>query len=87
VKGRSTAALKQQNILEVKGVYASYGPVPALTDVSLYVKEYEIVTILGANGAGKTTTLNTICGILPLAQGNVFYRGQRINGIMTDKLV
>lgn len=80
-------AINQQNILEVKGVYASYGQVPALTDVSLYVKEREIVTVLGANGAGKTTTLNTIFGILPVVRGEVFFRGQRINGLKPSKLV
>ena len=49
-------AVNQQKILEIREVYANYGPVPALRDVSLHVKEREIVTLLGANGAGKTYT-------------------------------
>lgn len=78
---------KQQHILEIKKVYANYGPVPALTDVSLHVKEREIVTLLGANGAGKTTTLNTIYGVLPIVRGEVFFRGRHIKGLTPQKLV
>lgn len=80
-------AVNQEKVLEVREVYANYGPVPALTDVSLYVKEREIVTLLGANGAGKTTTLNTIYGIVPIMRGEVFFHEQRIKGLMPHKLV
>lgn len=80
-------AVNQEKVLEVREVYANYGPVPALTDVSLHVKEREIVTLLGANGAGKTTTLNTIYGIVPIVRGEVFFHEQRIKGLMPHKLV
>lgn len=80
-------AINQEKILEMREVYANYGPVPALTDVSLYVKEREIVTLLGANGAGKTTTLNTIYAVLPIVRGEVFFRGQHIKGLAPQKLV
>ena len=80
-------SVNQDKVLDVKGVYASYGPVPALTDVSLHVNEREIVTLLGANGAGKTTTLNTIYGILPMVKGDVVFKGQQIKGLTPQKLV
>ncbi len=80
-------AIDQQNILEMKGVYVNYGPVPVLTNVTLHVKEREIVTLLGVNGAGKTTTLNTIYGVLPLVRGEVFFYGQRIKRLTMRKLV
>ena len=80
-------AINQQKILEIREVYANYGPVPALRDVSLHVKEREIVTLLGANGAGKTTTLNTIYGILPIVRGEVFFDGRRVKGLTPQKLV
>ena len=49
-------------LLELEGVEARYGPVTALTEVTLGVDEGEVVAVLGANGAGKTTTLRAISG-------------------------
>lgn len=79
-------AVRREKILEVKGVYAHYGPVVALINVSLYVHEGEIVTFLGANGAGKTTTLNAIYGVMPVVRGEVTLYGQRINGLPPENL-
>ena len=44
-------------MLELSGVSASYGSVPAIHDVSIAIGEGEAVGLLGANGAGKSTTL------------------------------
>jgi branched-chain amino acid transport system ATP-binding protein len=51
-----------RTLLELDSVAAHYGPVRALHDVSLTVREGEVVAVLGANGAGKTTTLRAISG-------------------------
>ena len=51
-----------KTLLELDAVAARYGPVQALRDVSLVVREGEVVAVLGANGAGKTTTLRAISG-------------------------
>src|SRR5690606_32540190 len=68
-------------MLEVKNVSSGYGDVQVLRGVSLEVQEGEIVSIVGANGAGKTTLIRTIMGTLPLTQGEIRFRGERIDGL------
>ena len=56
-------------MLRLKNVNTYYGKVHALKNVSLYLAEGEIVTLIGANGAGKTTILNTISGVTSASGG------------------
>jgi branched-chain amino acid transport system ATP-binding protein len=63
-------------MLKVSSVGVSYGAIRALFDVSLEVKQGEIVTLLGSNGAGKTTTLRAISGLVPLVAGQIQWKGQ-----------
>jgi ABC-type branched-subunit amino acid transport system ATPase component len=50
------------------------------------VRRGEIVTLLGANGAGKTTAARAISGMVPLAAGAVWYRGERVDGRRPDQI-
>jgi len=74
-------------ILELKDVHAYYGNIHALTGVSLNVEPGEIVTLIGANGAGKSTTLKTISGLLRPRSGEIWFDGQRIDGLRADAVV
>jgi len=74
-------------MLELKGVHSFYGPIEALKGVSLNVREGEIVSLLGGNGAGKTTTLMTISGVVKTRQGEVHYKGRRIDGLRPHEIV
>ncbi len=74
-------------LLEVRDVHTYYGHIHALQGISLEVEEGEIVTLIGANGAGKTTTLNTICGILQPARGEIFLEGRPIHGLPAHEIV
>jgi branched-chain amino acid transport system ATP-binding protein len=65
-------------VLELSRVSASYGAVPALSDVSISVGEGEAVGLLGANGAGKSTTLRTISGLLRATSGAITFGGRNI---------
>lgn len=58
-----------------------------MKDVSLEVKEKEIVSLIGANGAGKTTLLQTILGINRPVSGYIEYHGQKINGLDPEAIV
>ena len=60
-------------LLEVSGLSVSYGRVAALADVSLTVREGEVVTVLGANGAGKSTLLKAILGAVPAKAGGIAF--------------
>ena len=75
------------NTLEIKNIYVSYGQIPALKDVSLTIKEGEIVTLLGSNGAGKTTLINSILGIQKAHKGQIIFEGEDITRLSTEKIV
>ena len=53
----------------------SYGPFPAVIDVSFEVLKGEIVGFLGPNGSGKTTTMRVITGFTPPTEGEVTVGG------------
>lgn len=68
-----------KDILEIKNLKVSYGPIQALKGIDITVKEGTIVALLGANGAGKTTTLKTISGLLK-GSGEILLDGENILG-------
>jgi branched-chain amino acid transport system ATP-binding protein len=70
-----------RSILEVRNISAGYGEIDALTDVSMEVREREIVSIVGANGAGKTTLLSTLAGLIRPNRGQVLFRGDDVTGM------
>jgi branched-chain amino acid transport system ATP-binding protein len=72
-------------LLELDGLAARYGEVPALHDVSLRVDEGTIVALLGANGAGKTTTLRAISGLVRKS-GEVTFGGRRITRYSPERV-
>ncbi len=74
-------------MLELVDVKSSYGPIKALKGISLTVKKGEIVTLLGANGAGKSTTLMTISGVNRAVDGEIRYKGERIDGLPAHEIV
>ena len=63
-------------MLEVKNICAGYGGIQVLWDVSLEVKEGELVALVGANGAGKSTLLKTVAGLLRQYQRGDSFREQ-----------
>ena len=62
-------------MLKLRGVSASYGSVPAISDVSIEIGEGEAVGLLGANGAGKSTTLRVISSLVKLKAGTLTFDG------------
>ena len=73
--------------LEVKNLNVYYGMIHAVKDVNFHIEKGEIVTLIGANGAGKTTILNTLTGAVPVASGDIIYKGEETKRIPGHKLV
>jgi branched-chain amino acid transport system ATP-binding protein len=61
-------------VLDIKNLSVSYGDVEAVSNISLQVKEGQIVTVIGPNGAGKTTMLSAVMGLLS-CKGVVNFEG------------
>jgi len=73
-------------MIELSGVSASYGTVPAIVDVTINVGEGEAVGLLGANGAGKSTTLRAISGLVRLRSGSITFLGQDLAALPPHRI-
>jgi len=66
-------------VLDIQALSKSYGDTPALEQVSLDVRQGELLTLLGPSGSGKTTLLKTIAGFEAPTSGRVLLRGRDIS--------
>ncbi len=67
-------------LLDVKRARRTFGGLVAVNDVGFTIRSGEIFGLIGPNGAGKSTTFNLISGLLPLSGGEVWLRGERVDG-------
>ena len=74
-------------MLNLMNVQSGYGNKLAIKDVSLEIKEGEIITLIGANGAGKSTTLMTICSVVPCKAGEITFEDKAIHKMGPDAIV
>ena len=72
--------------LRIDHLSLNFGGVQALIDVSIDVRDKEILAIIGPNGAGKTALLNCINGFYKPQEGEIYYDGRRITRKRPDKL-
>ena len=70
--------------LEINGIDAFYDDVQVIFDLSLNIREGEVVSIIGGNGAGKSTLLRTISGLMHPAKGTIFFNGTAIEALAPE---
>ncbi len=73
-------------ILTVDRLSIHFGGLTAIEDLSLEVKEGEVLALIGPNGAGKTSAFNAITGYLPPSGGEIVFKGARLNGLKPHRI-
>jgi branched-chain amino acid transport system ATP-binding protein len=73
-------------LLDINEVKVRFGGLTALVGVSLAVRSHEVLGIVGPNGSGKTTLLNAISGFVPLADGQITFKGESLRGHRPDQI-
>ncbi|RPJ02611.1 MAG: ATP-binding cassette domain-containing protein, partial [Deltaproteobacteria bacterium] len=74
-------------MLKVSEIEVRYSGVPVIHNVSLEVKEGELVSVVGSNGAGKSTLLKTIAGALHPTKGSIHFENEEISHLSTPDIV
>ncbi len=73
-------------MIDVDRINTYYGDSHVLFDVSMQVREREVVALLGRNGAGKSTTLKTLAGVLRPRSGAIRFDGATIEQLPTYQI-
>ncbi len=74
-------------VLELRSISKRFGEVVAVTDLSLSVRQGEILALLGPSGCGKTTTLRMVAGLEDPTCGEIFYGGRIIASAVNNTFV
>jgi branched-chain amino acid transport system ATP-binding protein len=74
-------------VLNVQDVTVRFGGVVAVADVSLIIRDGEMVGFIGPNGAGKTTLMRVITGIVQPQEGRVLLNGRDLAGLTVNARV
>jgi branched-chain amino acid transport system ATP-binding protein len=79
--------MMQETLLKISNIDVFHGTFQAIWDLSLEVKQGEMLALIGANTAGKSTLLDTISGLLHPAKGTIEFEGKDITGADPYKVV
>jgi len=72
---------------ELKSIVVHYDGIEVLKGISIDADQGVVTTLIGANGAGKTTMLRAISGLVPLASGEIWFTGERVDGMRPEDIV
>jgi len=71
--------------LRLRSIVKKYGKLKAVDNLSLDVREGELLTLLGPSGCGKTTTLRSVSGFVTLTSGDIYIGERKITDIAPEK--
>ena len=74
-------------MLAIRDLHVYYGGIHALQGINIDVPDGKIISLIGANGAGKSTTLKSVMGIVPKAEGHIFWDSTDITSMRTKDIV
>lgn len=74
-------------VLEVRGAVKRFGGLVAVDGIGLTVQAGELLALLGPNGAGKSTMFNLVTGVMPVSDGEILFRGRRIDALRSRDIV
>lgn len=78
--------MRDGHILEIRDVTKRFGGVVAVNCCSLVLAPGKIYGLIGPNGSGKTTLFNCITGLTPRDEGEIRYKGERIDGLKPHRV-
>ena len=68
-----------ENIMELKHVTKRFSGLVAVNDFSMEIKPNTVHALIGPNGAGKTTCMNLISGVITPTEGEIYFKGTKLN--------
>ncbi|MEK4028120.1 MULTISPECIES: ABC transporter ATP-binding protein [Bacillaceae] len=69
-------------LLHVEGAGIQFGGLKAVSGINIEIHQGELIGLIGPNGAGKTTTFNLLTGVYVPTEGDIWFDGKRINGLL-----
>ncbi len=73
--------------LVLRKISKKFGGLLAVDNLDLEIPKGRILSLIGPNGAGKTTVFNMVTGVYPPSQGTISYRGEKINNMMSSRII
>ncbi|WP_137388856.1 ABC transporter ATP-binding protein [Rhodoligotrophos defluvii] len=78
--GSAQTSAGRRPLLEASGITLRFGGIVALDNVSLTIRDDELVAVIGPNGAGKTSLMNCLSGFYRPQQGAISFAGESFTG-------
>ena len=83
----ATTPTETTAFIEYKGVTKAFDGRPVLRGMNLAIRRAEVLFIIGTSGVGKSVTIKHLIGLLRIDSGEIWFDGQRVDGLSERQLV